>query len=144
MQDVAIIHGIKSRYEALDALMDERVRRQWAAAEAKFYGWGGVRAVSGATGMSPHTIVKGLTELATRVTNPRAPLGLRLRKPGGGRKGATDADPELVIALTDSLIRRRAAIPNRHGDGRVRVRPGFPVNCGGKDILSVRAPWEDC
>src|SRR4051794_21557895 len=116
MQDAAIIHGIKSRYEVLDALMDERVRRQWAAAEAKSYGWGGVRAVSGATGMSPNTIVKGLTELATRETNPRAPLGLRLRKPGGGRKGATDADPELVIAL-DRLVD-----PTTRGDPQSSLR----------------------
>jgi hypothetical protein len=72
MQDAATIRGIKSRYVALDSLMDERVRRQWAAAEAKSYGWGGVRAVSGATGMSPNTIVKGFV-----TTQP-----FTLQKPG--------------------------------------------------------------
>jgi hypothetical protein len=116
MQDSAIIQGIKSRYAALDSLMDERVRRQWAAAEAKSYGWGGVRAVSGATGMSPNTIVKGFAELAMREANPHIPLGSRLRKPGGGRKGATDADPELASIL-DRLVD-----PTTRGDPQSSLR----------------------
>lgn len=39
MQDAAAIQGMESRYAALATLMDERIRRQWAAAEARFYGW---------------------------------------------------------------------------------------------------------
>lgn len=46
--------------------MEEHMRRQWAAAEAKAYGWGGIQAVSAATGMSMATIRKGLSELAER------------------------------------------------------------------------------
>jgi hypothetical protein len=42
---------------------NERMRRQWPASEARAYGWGGVRAVSGAIGMSPNTIRRGLAEL---------------------------------------------------------------------------------
>ena len=42
MQDAAAIRGITLRYESLAALLDERMRRQWAAAEAKSYGWGGI------------------------------------------------------------------------------------------------------
>jgi hypothetical protein len=34
MQDADAIQGIESRYAALGALMDERMRRQWAAAES--------------------------------------------------------------------------------------------------------------
>ena len=99
MQDAAAIQGIESRYAALALLMDERMRRQWAAAEATSYGWGGVRAVSCATGMSPNTINKGLAELAMRAVAPESPLSGRLREPGGGRKSAVDADPELSAAL---------------------------------------------
>ncbi len=40
MQDAAAIQGIESRYAALATLMDERMRRQWAAAEARSYGLG--------------------------------------------------------------------------------------------------------
>jgi hypothetical protein len=99
MQDAAAIHGIESRYAALALLMDERMRRQWAAAEAKSYGWGGVRAVSRATGIAPNTIGKGLVELAAREVAPESPVLDRLRKPGAGRKRAVDADPELPAAL---------------------------------------------
>jgi transposase len=99
MQDAAAIEGIQSRYAALAALMDERMRRQWAAAESRSYGWGGVRAVSRATGMSPNTIARGLAELEAREIDPEAPVESRLRKPGGGRKRATEADPELATAL---------------------------------------------
>ena len=66
MQDAMAIHRIELRYGALVAVMDERLRRQWAAAEAQAYGWGGVRAVSRATGLSPNTVAKGLAELEAR------------------------------------------------------------------------------
>ena len=99
MQDAAAIQGIESRYAAMVSLMDERTRRQWAAAEARSYGWGGVRAVSRATGMSPNTITRGLAELEAREADPEAPIGSRLRKAGAGRRRATQADPELAAAL---------------------------------------------
>jgi hypothetical protein len=99
MQEAIFIQGIEARYAALAPLLDERMRRQWAAAEAEAYGWGGVRAVSRAIGMSPNTIVKGLAELAARRDDPGAPLEARLRAEGGGRLRATDADPELAGVL---------------------------------------------
>jgi len=101
MQDAAAIQGIESRYAALVSLMDERTRRQWAAAEARSYGWGGVRAVSGATGMSPNTIAKGFAELEAREADPETPVEPRVRKPGAGRKRATQADPKLAAALEE-------------------------------------------
>ena len=88
MQDAAALRQIKSRYRALAPLMDERMRRQWAASEAQTYGRGGVSALSSATGMSRNTIRKGLIELAARKKHPRAPVATRLRKQGGGRKRA--------------------------------------------------------
>src|SRR4051812_10076273 len=99
MQDVTTRQRIASKYQALSGLMDERMSRQWAAAEAAAYGWGGVRAVSEATGMSPHTIRKGSVELSERAANPHSPIPARVRRPGGGRKRCTEADPELTTAL---------------------------------------------
>jgi hypothetical protein len=99
MQNMATIRSIESKYAALSPLMDERMRRQWAAAEARAYGWGGVRAVSRAIGMSPNTVLKGLAEIEHRRRNPKAPPEERLRRPGGGRKALTEHDPELVEAL---------------------------------------------
>ena len=99
MHDAAAIEGIQSRYVALASLMDERMRRQWAAAEARSYGWGGVSAVSQATGLSRNTIAKGLAELDSREATRQVPVERRVRTPGGGRKRATEADPELATAL---------------------------------------------
>ena len=58
-----------------------------AATEAQAYGWGGVRAVSCATGLSPNTIRKGLAELSGREVDAEAALGSRLRRVGGDRAG---------------------------------------------------------
>lgn len=77
MQDAEAVQRIESKFRALEASMDERVRRQWAAAEAKAYGWGGIRAVADATGLSPTTIRNGLAELRRRATRPRDPLPVR-------------------------------------------------------------------
>ena len=75
------------------------MRRQWAAAESRSYGWGGLQAVSAAIHMSPNTIRKGLVELAWREKNPRAPVDSYLRRKGGGRKRRSEADPGLVETL---------------------------------------------
>jgi hypothetical protein len=99
MQDATSKRWIAAKYRALSGLMDERVSRQWAAAEAAAYGWGGVRAVSEAIGMSPHTIRKGLAELSNRAADPGTPIPTRIRRPGGGRKRCTESDPDLTVAL---------------------------------------------
>jgi hypothetical protein len=99
MQDAAELMAITAKYLSLAPLMDERMRRQWAAAEARAYGWGGVRALSGVIGMSPNTIKKGLAELTEREETPDMALPSRLRVAGGGRKRCIEADPELMEAL---------------------------------------------
>src|SRR4028119_122481 len=99
MQNATVIQGWRPRCPAWAPLLDERRRRQWAAAEAQAYGWGGVRAVSRAIGMSPNTIVKGLAELAARRKDPEPPVETRLRVEGGGRLRATEADPGLAESL---------------------------------------------
>lgn len=98
-----VVDQIGQRYGALAALMDERMRRQWAASEAQTYGWGGVSAVSGAIGMSPNTIRRGLAELMERQSHPEAPVDARIRRPGGGRKSLSVLDPELSDSL-DELV----------------------------------------
>jgi hypothetical protein len=59
MHDAAAIEGIESGFRDLSPFMDERVRGQWAASEALASGWGGIQAVSQATGMTPTTIRRG-------------------------------------------------------------------------------------
>ena len=102
MQDEAVLRAIELKYRSLGVLMDERMRRQWAAAESRAYGWGGVRAVSSVIGMSPNTIRKGLAELAVRDRAPRCAGRAGLRRKGAGRKKRSEADPELLDALGGS------------------------------------------
>jgi len=116
MQDAASTQRIAEKFELLAAMMDERMRRQWAAAEARAYGWGGVYVVSVATGMSPHTIRKGLGELNDRAINPGAPIPERLRAPGAGRKRCTESDGELQGAL------ERLVDPVTRGDPQSPLR----------------------
>lgn len=100
MQHEPTIHQIQTKYLALAPLMDERMRRQWAAVEAQSYGWGGIRAVAQATGLSPTTIGKGLCEVASRAAQAAESVTGRIRRPGGGRKRKTESDPLLPEALT--------------------------------------------
>ena len=116
MQEEAALLAIESRYRSLSVLMDERMRRQWAAAESRSYGWGGVRAVGSVIGMSPNTIRKGLEELAVRDENPDAPVEPGLRRSGAGRKRHTESDPHLLQAL-ESLVE-----PTTRGDPQSPLR----------------------
>src|SRR5271157_1325388 len=93
------VEQIQAKYRSLSPLMDERMRRQWAAVESRAYGWGGVQAVSSAIHMSPNTIRKGLVELKARDSDPSAVVDSRLRKPGGGRKRCSDSDAGLLETL---------------------------------------------
>jgi Rhodopirellula transposase DDE domain len=116
MQLAAAIEQIESKFRSLASVLDERARRHWAATEARAYGWGGVSAVSDATGMSPNTIRKGLAELAARQDDPDAEVTSRLRKPGGGRKRLTETDPQLSVEL-DRLV-----APLTRGDPQSALR----------------------
>lgn len=99
MQDAMVVERIRSKFISLQAVMDERMRRQWAAAEAAQIGWGGVTAVAAATGLSRNTITTGLHELRYRESHPREVVEPRVRRPGGGRKQLIEIDPTLWEAL---------------------------------------------
>jgi DDE family transposase len=98
MQDAQTLTRIRRKYRLLAPEMDERRRRQWAAAEARELGWGGVTLVARATGLSRPTITTGLREL-DQPRRARLRDAARVRRPGGGRKRLTHTDPELVAAL---------------------------------------------
>jgi hypothetical protein len=97
MQNTDLVHQIELRFCCLAPLMDERVRRQWAAAEALSYGWGGVTAVCRATGIAQDTVRKGVAEL--KMQQAGIAIESRLRKAGGGRKQLVDKDKHLIDAL---------------------------------------------
>ena len=100
MQDAALIERIRQKFKSLGPVMDERVRRQWAAAEATAVGWGGIAAVVAATGMSHNTISRGVQELRERAKRARQRVASkRIRRVGGGRKSITESDPSILEAL---------------------------------------------
>jgi hypothetical protein len=103
---------MESRLAGLLPRLNERDRRLALATEARSWGRGGIAAVHRATGASRSTIRRGLAELDN--DPPRRPN--RVRAPGGGRKNAEVADPELLDRL-DSLIE-----PGTRGDPESPLR----------------------
>jgi hypothetical protein len=101
MQDAATIERIRAKYVALSPVMDERVRRHWAATEAMALGWGGITIAARATGLARNTIATGVRELAQRSRRSNVSIDVRLRRPGGGRKPIAETDPLLLRALEE-------------------------------------------
>jgi hypothetical protein len=103
--DEVRIGEIRSRYEGLAPVMDERVTRLWAACEAKALGRGGIAAVTEATGILGKRIWSGMRELKEMGRHPpkESPRQQRVRRPGAGRKPLTEKDPTLVTDL-DGLV----------------------------------------
>ncbi len=101
------------KFEVVLPHLNERQRRLLLAAEARLLGHGGVRAVARLAGVSESTVRKGVFELEAGAD----PLpGGRVRRPGGGRKGAGHLDPGLVPALL-ALVE-----PDERGDPESPLR----------------------
>jgi hypothetical protein len=93
---------IKARYESLNGTLTERSRRLFAGSEALAFGYGGIAAVSRATGLSASTIKRGLQEcqaIESGIEPTLAPQ--RIRLPGGGRKKLTEKYPNLLPTLKE-------------------------------------------
>jgi hypothetical protein len=98
MQDADVEARIRHKFRLVAVELDERRRRQWAAAEARDAGRGGISMVARATGLSRPTIMAGLKELELSAQS-RVVAAMRIRSPGGGRRKLTEADPGLLEAL---------------------------------------------
>jgi hypothetical protein len=127
MSKVSTMEAVRTKYQLLQPLMTERLRRQWAACEAESLGRGGVRVVAEATGLSRTTIWAGRRELRRRADQPRDDLAPeRVRAPGGGRhlveqndaviltdvralvESSTRGDPQSPLCWTSKSTRRLA------------------------------------
>ena len=95
------------RFEVLLPHLNERQKRLALATEARLLGHGGVRAVAQAARVSATTVRTGVAEL--EAGDEPLPVG-RARRPGGGRKPASEHDPDLVAALL------RLVEPQERGD----------------------------
>ncbi len=83
--------AIKQRFKLVAGELNERTRRLVAASEAVALGWGGISAVSRATGLSRKAISHGIKELQE---GGGASEG-RMRRIGGGRKTTVSKDASL-------------------------------------------------
>jgi hypothetical protein len=100
MQDASVESKIRDRFFKLKNELTERTRRLFAASEAIALGHGGIAAVARATGMAPSVIGRGIKEVRAIEDGTAPSLGpTRSRRPGAGRKRATDKDPGLLPAL---------------------------------------------
>ena len=125
---------MRRKFELLHPLMNERLRRHWAACEAMTLQRGGVTLVAQATGLSRTTIWAGLREL-------RQPEGVsaddlpadRARHAGAGRpfveqtdatlakdlealvEATTRGDPQSPLRWTCKSTRNLAEELSRHG-----------------------------
>ncbi len=97
--------GLAEFFSTAFALLDERQRRLVAAAMVAALGRGGQARVAEATAMSRNTLLTGAAELAGG-----AGPSDRVRRPGAGRKKATELNPDLLVVV-DSLVE-----PESRGD----------------------------
>jgi hypothetical protein len=109
---------LRSKFEALAPIMDERMTRLWCAAEALALGRGGAALVTEATGVRNKRIAAGKKDLAELRADPPAdlPRQQRVRRPGAGRKRLEVLDPELPLALN------RLIDPTTRGDPESPLR----------------------
>ena len=100
MRDASVLEWIRQKHECLSSRLNERIRRRWAAAEARSLGWGGATAVAAATGLTRKTIHKGLGELDGEEVDPGSVLPPeRSRRTGGGCKPIQQSQLGSLAAL---------------------------------------------
>jgi len=121
------VEGIRRKFRALGPVMDERLTRLWAAAEAESMGRGGITVVSEVTGLDRNAIARGVREVQEiRRKPPTAPPGSqRVRRAGAGRPRLTKTDLTLLSDL-DSLVE-----PTTRGD------PESPLRWTCKSVVKV-------
>jgi hypothetical protein len=91
-----LIGPLRLKLEVVVPWLNERQRRLLYAAEARQLGHGGIAAVAVAAGVSKGCVRRGMVELE----DDEEPSN-RVRRPGGGRKRATEKDPELLSVLLE-------------------------------------------
>jgi hypothetical protein len=132
---------IKQRFSQLEAWLDERARRLWAAAESAAHGRGGISLVARASGVSRRAIAVGLAELRRSRTAHSGGICRFDKRAAAGRRrcskiriscsiwkapGTGDAGGPAVPAAVD--MQKRAE--SRRGTARPRTRGEPNAGCG--------------
>src|SRR5580765_207262 len=116
--------SIRHRFEAVCGQLDERGVRLLAAAEARAAGYGGIAAVSRATGIARSTIGRGLADLDRPALAPG-----QVRRAGSGRKPVQETDPTLLADLRRLVEPATLGDPMRLNEAATTTTRGLTVDC---------------
>lgn len=89
---------LKEKLSILLPSLNEKQKRLLVGAEAMALGYGGIKCLSGITGMSTNTITKGIREIEAGNEDIS-----RIRKKGSGRKKLTLKFPDLESCIEDII-----------------------------------------
>ena len=98
---------IEAEMSAFFQSLNEKDRRRYAAIEARKLGHGGASYIASVVGCERHLIAVGLAELK----NQAALAQTRIRRPGAGRKPATETVPQLEETFLAVLMDQTAGSP---------------------------------
>ncbi len=90
---------IRERYANIEWALNEKLRRLFAANEAKVFGHGGITLAQKATGVARNSIKQGIKELSNKDEGGLSSPSSRVRNVGGGRKASVKKDKKLLTAL---------------------------------------------
>ena len=137
MANADTVAEVGKKFQTLGSLMDERIRRLWAACEAAALGRGGVTAVAEATGMSRTTIRAGIVEL-------QDPQGRREAEPAGVANVSVSATGSSSKTWRPWSSRPPVETLNLRCAGPARVLVISRTRWLAADIRSVTARWLLC
>ena len=90
--------NLKKKFSVLLPALNEKQRRLLLGAEALSLGYGGIGQLAEITGVSPHTIRRGMQEVRNGEVTVK-----RVRASGGGRKKLSDREPEVRRIIEDII-----------------------------------------
>lgn len=97
---MALSHGESYPAEIEEAMrlvynsLSEKDRRRFVGVEALKVGWGGQTYIASVVGCSRTRVANGIADLQALADGE--PEDGRIRRPGGGRKKATETEPQLA------------------------------------------------
>ncbi len=100
-----MISILQEKFNRLSWMMNERLKRHWAACEALALRQGGISAVSKATGLSRNTIRKGIREIQSVMPHLADEAEVtRVRRSGGGRRPLREKDKTFNKGTYEKLL----------------------------------------
>jgi hypothetical protein len=95
-----MVASVADKFCQLSSMMNEKLKRRWAACEAMSVGRGGISSVARATAMSRTTIRKAVAEIEQEYPQLAQTINAgRIRSPGGGRRPLCETDVSLRADL---------------------------------------------